>query len=162
MQTIRLYFGDSRTNILLLCSALLILISCSKNSLGIDIQENIKSTENVIKYGLYINPTNGGTIIISSQQGIINETDLEQVPYTTYINSFGVARLEGKLVDEFDRDTRLNISVITDEGFEFTGWTIHICHKCYWGSRSYYINNPLFTLNINSHLFLTANFEKIL
>lgn len=139
----------------------LTILSCSKDSVEIEIIENGKSDENLEQYSLFINPTNGGTIKVSSQQGIINETDLARVPMTSHTNTVGVVRLAGKLVDEFDRDTELNISVTTDEGFKFIGWTIHTCIKCYWVSRPYYRNEPLITLNINSHLFLTANFEKI-
>jgi len=139
----------------------LTVLSCSKDRVEIEIIENSKSDENVMRYALFINPSNGGTIKISSQQGIIKETDLATVPITSLTNTGGGVTLTGKLADEFDRDTELNISVTTDEGFKFTGWTIHICNKCYWSSRTYYKNEPLITLNINSDLFLTANFEKI-
>ena len=145
----------------LLFSAFLIFISCSKNSVENEIQEKSEIAEKTADYWLFINPTNGGTVEISSHQGIINETDLVRVPVTSYTNTVGVVRLTGKLADKFDQDTEINISVTTDEGFKFIGWTIHTCIKCYWVSRPYYINERSFTLNINSNIFLTANFEKI-
>ena len=97
----------------------LTVLSCSKDSVEIEIIENSKSDENVMRYALFINPSNGGTIKISSQQGIIKETDLATVPITSLTNTGGGVTLTGKLADEFDRDTELNISVTTDEGFKF-------------------------------------------
>ena len=126
-----------------------------------EIIENSKSDEDKMQYALFINPSNGGIVKISSQQGIINETDLATVPITFLTNSGGGVTLTGKLADLFDRDTELNISVTTDEGFKFTGWKIHICNKCYWSSRTYYKNESSIILNINSDLWLVANFEKI-
>lgn len=137
------------------------ILSCSKDSVETEITENSKLDEAVTRYALFINPSNGGTVKISSQEGIINETDLATVPITSLKNTGGGVTLTGKLADLFDRDTELNISVTTDEGFKFTGWTIHICNKCYWSSRTYYKNEPLIKLNINSDLWLEANFEKI-
>jgi len=137
------------------------ILSCGKDSVENEISENSKLDEDVIRYALFINPSNGGTVKISSQEGIIDETDLARVPITSLTNTGGGVTLRGKLVDLFDRDTELNISVTTDEGFKFTGWTIHICNKCYWSSRTYYKNEPLIKLNINSDLWLIANFKKI-
>ena len=137
------------------------ILSCSKDSVETEITENSKLDEAVTRYALFINPSNGGTVKISSQEGIINETDLATVPITSLKNTGGGVTLTGKLADLFDRDTELNISVTTDEGFKFTGWKIHICNKCYWSSRTYYKNEPLIKLNINSDLWLIANFEKI-
>lgn len=137
------------------------ILSCGKDSVEIEIIEKSKLDEDVIQYALFINPSNGGTVKISSQEGIINETDLASVPITSLTNTGGGVTLTGKLADLFDRDTELNISVTTDEGFKFIGWTIHICNKCYWSSRIYYKNEPLIKLNISSDLWLIANFEKI-
>ena len=137
------------------------ILSCGKDSVENEISENSKLDEDVIRYALFINPSNGGTVKISSQEGIIDETDLARVPITSLTNTGGGVTLRGKLVDLYDRDTELNISVTTDEGFKFTGWTIHICNKCYWSSRTYYKNEPLIKLNINSDLWLIANFKKI-
>ena len=145
----------------LLFSVFLIFLSCSKNSVENEIQENGETAEEITDYWLFINPTNGGTIEVSSHQGIVNETDLARVPVTSFTNTVGVVLLTGKLADKFDQDTEINISVTTDEGFKFIGWTINTCIKCYWVSRPYYINKPSFTLNINSNIFLTANFENI-
>ena len=139
----------------------LTVLSCVKDSVENEIIENSKSDEDKMQYALFINPSNGGIVKISSQQGIINETDLATVPITSLTNSGGGVTLTGKLADLFDRDTELNISVTTDEGFKFTGWKIHICNKCYYSSRTYYKNEPLIKLNINSDLWLIANFEKI-
>ena len=139
----------------------LTVLSCVKDSVENEIIENSKSDEDKMQYALFINPSNGGIVKISSQQGIINETDLATVPITSLTNSGGGVTLTGKLADLFDRDTELNISVTTDEGFKFTGWKIHICNKCYCSSRTYYKNEPLIKLNINSDLWLIANFEKI-
>ena len=139
----------------------LTVLSCVKDSVENEIIENSKSDEDKMQYALFINPSNGGIVKISSQQGIINETDLATVPITSLTNSGGGVTLTGKLADLFDRDTELNISVTTDEGLKFTGWKIHICNKCYWSSRTYYKNEPLIKLNINSDLWLIANFEKI-
>jgi len=139
----------------------LTVLSCVKDSVENEIIENSKSDEDKMQYALFINPSNGGIVKISSQQGIINETDLATVPITSLTNSGGGVTLTGKLADLFDRDTELNISVTSDEGFKFTGWKIHICNKCYWSSRTYYKNEPLIKLNINSDLWLIANFEKI-
>ncbi len=139
----------------------LTVLSCVKDSVENEIIENSKSDEDKMQYALFINPSNGGIVKISSQQGIINETDLATVPITSLTNSGGGVTLIGKLADLFDRDTELNISVTPDEGFKFTGWKIHICNKCYWSSRTYYKNEPLIKLNINSDLWLIANFEKI-
>ena len=139
----------------------LTVLSCSKDSVEIEIIEKSNSDEDVIQYALFINPSNGGTVNISSQEGIINETDLASVPMTSLTNTGGGVTLTGKLADLFDRDTELNISVTTDEGFKFTGWTIDICIKCYWSSRTYYKNESSIILNINSDLWLIANFEKI-
>ena len=139
----------------------LTVLSCAKYSVKIEIIENSKSDEDAIRYALFINPSNGGTVKISSQEGIINETDLASVPITSLTNTGGGVTLTGKLADLFDRDTELNISVSTDEGFKFIGWTIHTCNKCYWSSRTYYKNEPSIKLNINSDLWLIANFEKI-
>ena len=146
---------------LLLFFVFLIILSCSKDGIENEININKESTEDVIQYALFINPSNGGTVKISFQEGIINETDLASVPITSLTNSGGGVTLTGKLADLFDRDTELNISVTTDEGFKFTGWKIHICNKCYCSSRTYYKNEPLIKLNINSDLWLIANFEKI-
>ena len=146
---------------LLLFFVFLIILSCSKDGIENEININKESTEDVIQYALFINPSNGGTVKISFQEGIINETDLASVPITSLTNSGGGVTLTGKLADLFDRDTELNISVTTDEGFKFTGWKIHICNKCYYSSRTYYKNEPLIKLNINSDLWLIANFEKI-
>ena len=139
----------------------LTVLSCVKDSVENEIIENSKSDEDKMQYALFINPSNGGIVKISSQQGIINETNLATVPITSLTNSGGGVTLTGKLADLFDRDTELNISVTSDEGFKFTGWKIHICNKCYWSSRTYYKNEPLIKLNINSDLWLIANFEKI-
>tara|TARA_B100000767_G_scaffold275062_1_gene310261 strand:+ start:1620 stop:2072 length:453 start_codon:yes stop_codon:yes gene_type:complete len=139
----------------------LTVFSCGKDSVEIEIIENSKLDEDVMQYALFINPSNGGTVKILSQEGIINETDLASVPITSLTNTGGGVTLTGKLADLFDRDTELNISVTTDEGFKFTGWTIHICNKCYWSSRTYYKNEPSIKLNINSDLWLIANFKKI-
>ena len=146
---------------LLLFFVFLIILSCSKDGIENEININKESTEDVIQYALFINPSNGGTVKISFQEGIINETDLASVPITSLTNSGGGVTLTGKLADLFDRDTELNISVTTDEGFKFSGWKIHICNKCYYSSRTYYKNEPLIKLNINSDLWLIANFEKI-
>ena len=146
---------------LLLFFVFLIILSCSKDGIENEININKESTEDIIQYALFINPSNGGTVKISFQEGIINETDLASVPITSLTNSGGGVTLTGKLADLFDRDTELNISVTSDEGFKFTGWKIHICNKCYWSSRTYYKNEPLIKLNINSDLWLIANFEKI-
>ena len=146
---------------LLLFFVFLIILSCSKDGIENEININKESTEDIIQYALFINPSNGGTVKISFQEGIINETDLASVPITSLTNSGGGVTLTGKLADLFDRDTELNISVTTDEGFKFTGWKIHICNKCYYSSRTYYKNEPLIKLNINSDLWLIANFEKI-
>lgn len=139
----------------------LTFLSCGKDSVEIEIIENSKSDEDKMQYALFINPSNGGTVKISSQQGIINETDLATVPITSLTNTGGGVTLTGKLAYLFDRDTELNLSVTTDEGFKFTSWTIHICNKCYWSSRTYHKNEPSIKLNINSDLWLIANFEKI-
>jgi len=50
----------------------LILLSCSKNNLENNIQENFESVGELKKYKVYINSTNGGTVNISSQQGDVN------------------------------------------------------------------------------------------
>jgi len=146
---------------LLLFFVFIIILSCSKDGIENEININKVSTEDVIKYSLFINPTNGGNIKISSQQGIINETDLARVPITQIQQTSSGGILKGKFVNEFDRDTELTVSLVADEGFKFIGWTINSCIKCYWFSRPSYFNEPLITLNINSDLFITANFEKI-
>ena len=149
----------------LLFYVFLIILSCSKNNSEIEIQENNESAKNVEQYYLFINSTDGGTIKISSQKGIINETDLARVPLTSISNAGGGNAeggfLEGKLADIFDRDTELNVSATANEGFKFIAWTINTCNKCGWSSRTSYRYEPLIKLNINSDIFLTASFEKI-
>ena len=145
----------------LLLSVLLIFLSCSKDGIVYEIDINKVSTEDVMQYSLFINPTNGGTIKISTQQGIINETDLARVPITQIQQTSSGGLLEGKLAGEFDRDTELIISLTAEEGFKFIGLTIYTCNKCYWFSRPIYFNEPLITLSINSDIFLTAKFENI-
>ncbi|MAD12895.1 MAG: hypothetical protein CMC04_09280 [Flavobacteriaceae bacterium] len=145
----------------LLFSVFLIFLSCSKDGIINEIDINKESTEDIMQYSLFINPTNGGTIKISTQQGVINETDLVRVPTTQIQQTSSGGLLEGKLAGEFDRDTELTISLTAEEGFKFIGWTIDTCNKCYWFSRPIYFNEPLITLRINSDIFLTANFEKI-
>ena len=98
----------------------LIILSCSKDGIENEININKESTENLIQYWLFINPTKGGNIKISSQKGIINETDLARVPITQIQQTSLGGILEGKLADEFDRDTELTISFSADEGFKFT------------------------------------------
>tara|TARA_B100001057_G_scaffold273332_1_gene273688 strand:+ start:190 stop:642 length:453 start_codon:yes stop_codon:yes gene_type:complete len=139
----------------------LIILSCSKDGLENEINISKELAEDVMQYSLFINPTNGGNIKISSQQGIINETDIARVPITQIQQTSSGGLLEGKLAGEFDRDTELTISLTTDEGFKFISWIIDTCNKCYWFSRPIYFNERLITLNINSDIFLTANFEKI-
>ena len=149
----------------LLLSVFLIFLSCSKDVVENKININEESTNNALQYSVYINPTNGGTIEISSQERIINETDLERVPITSITSRGGGNAdggfLEAKLADEFDRDTELNVSATANEGFKFIAWTIHTCNKCYWSSITSYRYDPLIQLNINSDIFLTATFEKI-
>jgi len=145
----------------LIFSVFLIFLSCSKDGIVNEIDINKESTEDVMQYSLFINPTNGGTIKISTQIGIINETDLERVPITQIQQTSSGGLLEGKLAGEFDRDTELTISFTAEEGFKFIGWIIDTCNKCYWFSRPIYFNEPLIKLNINSDIFLTANFENI-
>ncbi|MGB2501948.1 MAG: hypothetical protein ACPH94_00590, partial [Flavobacteriaceae bacterium] len=48
------------------------ILSCGKDSVENEISENSKLDEDVIRYALFINPSNGGTVKISSQEGIIN------------------------------------------------------------------------------------------
>ena len=145
----------------LLFFVFLIILSCSKDGIENEININEESTEDLMEYWLFINPKNGGNIKISSQQGIINETDLVRVPITQIQQTSSGGLLEGKLAGKFDRDTELTISSEAEEGFNFIGWTIDTCNKCYWFSRPIYLNEPLITLNINSDIFITANFEKI-
>lgn len=145
----------------LLFTVFLTFLSCSKNGIINEIDLKKGSTEDVMQYSLFINPTKGGTIEISTQQGIINETDLARVPITQIQQTSSGGLLEGKLAGEFDRDTELNLSLTAEEGFNFIGWKIDTCNKCGWFSRPIYFNEPLITLNINSDIFITANFEKI-
>ena len=105
----------------LLFSVFLIFLSCSKDGIVNEIDINKVSTEDVMQYSLFINPTNGGTIKISTQQGIINETDLARVPITQIQQTSSGGLLEGKLAGEFDRDTELIISLTAEEGFKFIG-----------------------------------------
>ena len=163
----------------------LIFLSCSKNSVGNEMQQNIELAGETEKYDVYIMSSNGGgNIIISSQgdrffwntttsdwmiwnyapgsQGVVSESDLNQV---FEINSKAGTLIDdnyiGKFAGAYNPGTKLNINISTNEGYSFRGWTGYKCVKCYWVMTPFASNEISFELIVDKHILLTANFEKI-
>ncbi len=163
----------------------LIFLSCSKNSVGNEMQQNIELAGETEKYDVYIMSSNGGgNIIISSQgdrffwntttsdwmiwnyaqgsQGVVSESDLNQV---FEINSKAGTLTDdnyiGKFAGAYDTGTKLNINITVNEGFSFKGWTGYKCIKCYWVMTPFSSNESSMELTVDKFIFLTANFEKI-
>lgn len=160
------------------------LLSCSKNSVANEMQQNLESAGETEKYEVYIMSTNGGgNIIISSQgdrffwntttgwmiwnyalgsQGVVSESDLNQV---IEINSKAGTLIDdnyiGKFAGAFNPGTKLNVNISTNEGFSFRGWTGYKCVKCYWVMTPYANNESSMEITVDKNILLTANFEKI-
>ena len=147
----------------------LIFISCSKNSMENQIQENVLSVEELIEqfpwhyskyyeHDLYINSTNGGNISVSIQNRVINESELGQEKEV-----FQNARLldyRGKLVGSYNTGTSITITASANQGFNFVGWTGLKCYK--YCATPFASDKSSITLILDSRLLLTANFDKIL
>tara|TARA_B100001769_G_scaffold144349_1_gene113062 strand:- start:4025 stop:4501 length:477 start_codon:yes stop_codon:yes gene_type:complete len=147
----------------------LIFISCSKNSMENQIQENVLSVEELIEqfplhyskyyeHDLYINSTNGGNISVSIQNRVINESELGQGKEV-----FQNARLldyRGKLVGSYNTGTSITITASANQGFNFVGWTGLKCYK--YCATPFASDKSSITLILDSRLLLTANFDKIL
>lgn len=137
----------------------LILLSCSKNNLENNIQENFESVGELKKYKVYINSTNGGTVNISSQQGDVNESDLDQQIITSFKSASGEF-YTGKFAGDFLIGNSIDITAINYEGFEFIGWTGYKCVKCYWSMTPMVYDERTMTQTINSNVLIIANFEE--
>ena len=147
----------------------LIFISCSKNSMENQIQENVLSVEELIEqfswhyskyyeHDLYINSTNGGNISVSIQNRVINESKLGEGKEV-----FQNARLldyRGKLVGSYNTGTSITITASANQGFNFVGWTGLKCYK--YCATPFVSDKSSITLILDSRLLLTANFDKIL
>ena len=124
-----------------------------------EIQENVETTGEVKKYKLYIQSTNGGSIWVTSQEGVIHESDLEEATSLSFTNPAGDL-LVGKFVGWYNRDTALHFSVNLEEGYLFTRWTGYKCNKCYWAATPFSSLQSSLTLNLNSDVLITANFTE--
>ena len=179
------YRRQSNNHIFILFHVIsLMLLSCSKNSVANEMQQNLESAGETEKYEVYIMSTNGGgNIIISSQgdrffwntttgwmiwnyalgsQGVVSESDLNQV---IEINSKAGTLIDdnyiGKFAGAFNPGTKLNVNISTNEGFSFRGWTGYKCVKCYWVMTPYANNESSMEITVDKNILLTANFEKI-
>ena len=158
------YRRQSNNYILKLFLAIsLMFLSCSKNSVVNEMQQNLESAGETEKYNVYIMSTNGGgNITISSEEGVVSESNLNQV---REINSKAGTLISdnyiGKFAGAYNKGVILNFNITTNEGFSFTGWTGYKCIKCYWVMTPFASNESSIELVVDKFIFLTANFEKI-
>ena len=180
------YRRQSNNDIIKLFLAIsLMFLSCSKNSVVNEMQQNLESAGETEKYNVYIMSTNGGgNIIISSQgdrffwntqtsgwtiwnyaqgsQGVVSESDLNQVfEINSKAGTLKDDNYIGKFAGAFNPGTKLNINITVNEGFSFKGWTGYKCIKCYWVMTPFASKESSMELTVDKFIFLTANFEKI-
>ena len=146
----------------------LIFVSCSKNSVQNEMQENVLSAEELIEqfpnhyskyyqHDLYVNSINGGNINILIKDRVIIESELGEAKQVRQNNR--LLDYHGKLVGSYDTGTSITITAKENQGFNFVGWTGRKCQK-YCGTP-FASDKTSITLIMDSRLLLTANFEKI-
>ena len=146
----------------------LIFISCSKNGMENEIQENVLSVEKLIeqfpnhyskyyKHDLYVNSINGGNITVSIQNQVINESELGQANQVYQWDR--LLDYYGKHVGSYNTGTSIIITAAANQGFNFVGWTGLKCYK--YCATPFASDESSITLILDSRLLLTANFDKI-
>ena len=146
----------------------LIFISCSKNGMENEIQENVLSAEELMeqfpnhyskyyKHDLYVNSINGGNITVSIQNQVINESELGQANQVYQWDR--LLDYYGKHVGSYNTGTSIIITAAANQGFNFVGWTGLKCYK--YCATPFASDESSITLILDSRLLLTANFDKI-